>query len=363
MAKYQKKKIQDTENSGFGQYQEGVGGGASPKALDPNQRAPGVNSEHRKDHNDTMQPRTNDGKFTYKSVNGESIDPKYGPSRGKTVNPLLTGGKNGVMIDDVKDQEGNTVKEGVSTQFKNQSGEYWEQYKDKWYQKGGEAALPTQGAHHKPTFTTRIAADTIWNIAKRRYDTVKGEFEQESSVFDEAKKGRSTQDEKAAKQKAQATGEEQYVIDQNTASIAIKPGTIQPLSHPTTIGSKPSPAQYQKPSPVAPAQHGQQPQVQAQAQASPEPASAPEAKPLPEKFGSGKYSPEQGIAVRNYLKEELGPNYNPMFDDDEVLEQFIDSQGGEAIFASLNEETPAEEPAKSEESEAEKKIKKMGFSD
>ena len=235
---FQKKKIQDTENSGFGSYQEGVGGGGSPKAKDPNQRAPGVNSDYRKQNNDTMQPRTGDGKFTYKSVNGQSIDPKYGPSRGKTVNPLLTGGENGIKIEDVE------------TDFANQSGAYWNKYKDKWYTKGGE--MVTSG-----DFKTRVAAETIWNVAKRRYDTVKGEFEGESSVFNETKKGRPAADEKAAKQKAQATGEEQAVINQNTGAIKTKPGTPPmvaptPKPMPTPIRRTPQPGATSGPTPIAP---------------------------------------------------------------------------------------------------------------
>lgn len=223
---FQKKKIQDTENSGFGNYQEGVGGGGSPEAKDPHQRAPGVNSTYRKQNNDTMQPRTDDGKFTYKSVNGQSIDPKYGPSRGKTVNPLLTGGENGVKIEDVE------------TDFANQSGAYWDKYKDKWYTKGGEVV--TSG-----DFKTRVAADTVWNVAKRKYDTVKGEFEGESSVFEETKKGRSSLEEKAAKQQAQASGEEQAVINQSTGAIKTKPGT------PPMVAPTPAPKPAPKPTPGA----------------------------------------------------------------------------------------------------------------
>ena len=243
---FQKKKIQDTKDSGFGQYQEGVGGGSSPEAKDPNQRAPGVNSDYRKQNNDTMQPRTDDGKFTYKSVNGQSIDPKYGPSRGKTVNPLLTGGENGVKIEDVE------------TQFANNSGAYWDKYKDKWYTKGGEVV--TTG-----DFKTRVAADTVWNVAKRKYDTVKGEFEGESSVFEETKKGRSSKEESAAKQQAQASGEEQAVINQETGAIKTKPGT-PPMVAPTptpkpTPRPQPTPGATPGSTPIAPGpgQGGSQP--------------------------------------------------------------------------------------------------------
>ena len=224
---YQKKKIQDMEDSGFGDYQEEVGGGASPSARNPSQRAPGVNSNYRKNNNDTMQPRTDDGKFTYKSVNGKSINPKYGPSRGKTVNPLLTGGENGVLIEDVEKD------------FANQSGTYWDKYKDKWYQKGSEVV--TTG-----DFKTHVAAEAIWEIPKKRYNNVKGEFVGESKVFDEAKKGRRTAEEKAAQQQAKSTGEEQGVISSQTGGLKVKPGTPAPTPTPAPA---PAPKQTFTPKP------------------------------------------------------------------------------------------------------------------
>lgn len=235
---YSKKKIQETNNSGFGKYDEGVGGGASPSPLKPGTHGHGVNSDHRKEHNDTMQPRTDDGKFTYKSVNGQSIDPKYGPSRGETVNPLLTGGKNGVKIDDVQDD------------FAQQSGNYWNKYKDSWYTKGGEMVLQSG-----KKWQTRVAGATIWEIAKRRYDKVKGEFEGESSTFEETKKGAPGIEEKAAKQMAKTTGQEQAVISQKTGGIKLKPGA-KPVSMPAP---KPQPTVGQPvaPSPVIPTVPGE----------------------------------------------------------------------------------------------------------
>ena len=225
---YQKKKIQDMEDSGFGDYQEEVGGGASPNARNPSQRAPGVNSSYRKNNNDTMQPRTDDGKFTYKSVNGKSINPKYGPSRGKTVNPLLTGGENGVLIEDVEKD------------FANQSGTYWDKYKDKWYQKGSE--IVTTG-----DFKTHVAAESIWEIAKKRYNKVSGEFNGESKVFDETKKGRRTAEEKAAQQQAKTTGEEQGVVNPQTGGLKVKPGTPAPTPTPAPA---PAPKQTFTPKPT-----------------------------------------------------------------------------------------------------------------
>ena len=229
---FTKKKIQDTENSNFGNYQEGVGGGGSPEPKNPAQRAPGVNSEYREENNDTMQPRTDDGKFTYKSVNGKSIDPKYGPSRGKTVNPLLTGGENGIKIADVEKE------------FSSESGAYWDKYKDKWYRKGGEVV--TGG-----DFKVRVAAEAVWNVAKQAYNEVTGEFggniefehqlgsgnvkkgkgtdgAAEAETFANTKKGRRGQEEKAAVAQAKSAGDENAVIANTSGGIKVKPGTPNP---------------------------------------------------------------------------------------------------------------------------------------
>ena len=194
------KKIQDFDDSGFGKYQEGNGGG-KPFSTS-NTRTTRENGRYREANNDTKQPRTDDGKFTYKSVNGESINPEYGPSRGKTVNPLLTGGKNGIKIEDVEKQ------------FKEQKGEYWDKYKDKWYVKGSKAVAG------KGDYRTHVAGEAIWEIARQRYDKVKQQFGgkiewdaqnkewvstdnmSEEKVFDEVKQGRKSASEKAAAQEA-----------------------------------------------------------------------------------------------------------------------------------------------------------------
>ena len=347
---FQKKKIQDTENSGFGKYQEEVGGGGSPQAKDPHQRAPGVNSDYRKSNNDTMQPRTDDGKFTYKSVNGKPIDPKYGESRGKTVNPLLTGGKNGVKIEDVEND------------FYNKSGTYWNKYKDKWYQKGSEMVTNSD-------LKVRVAADAIWNVAKRRYDTVKGEFENESHTFDEVKKGRHGIEEQAAIQQAKKQGAEAGVIDRNTGGLKLKPGTVvqppQPKPQPVPrAGSRGGVT------PVIPnGQPGVQPTVNTQSVSD-----------IANADYTPKYSDDDIAEARQVLAEQGGLSDDDLakFDalspkeKDEYIDEFFGAE------EETTEETPApqenadSEPAKEEsaqpqpkeeESEAEKKIKAMGFSE
>ena len=309
MAKYQKKKIQDTDNSGFGKYTENVGGGGSPKAKDPNQRGPGVNSDYRKENDDTMQPRTNDGKFTYKSVNGQSIDPKYGPSRGKTVNPLLTGGENGVKISDVEQE------------FSAQSGAYWNKYKDKWYRKGEEMVLSDEKGKK---WTVRVAGEAIWDVAKRSYDKVKGEFESESETFDETRKGRLGKEEKAAKQQAQKSGEEQAVIDQASGGIKLKPGAKRQIASIPPVPQTPTPGATVPQSPVAPAPGIGSAKPTVQLKHTAEQLSA-----------AKKLLSDAGLDVSAYTDEQL----------DQVVDNYIDF----------------DEDSSEDESDASKKVRAMGF--
>ncbi|MCR4661701.1 MAG: hypothetical protein K5765_06880 [Clostridia bacterium] len=322
----EKSKIQETQGSGFGQYQEGVGGGASPQPLKPGTHGHGVNSDHRKANNDTQQPRDNQGHFTYKSVNGQSINPKYGPSRGKTVNPLLTGGDGTIKISDVEQE------------FSAKSGSIWDKYKDKWYQKGSEFILQ-DGKKWK----THVAGETVWEVGKRRYDKVKGEFEKESSVFDEIKSGAPSKEEKTARQLAQSSGSEQAVLD-NSGAIKVKPGTV-----PLKPIKKEEPKKKET-SPIFSSSTGWKDVVPTEEQISEETEE--------KKFGTGKYSWNEGDSVRSYLKEMLGDNYDPMFDDDVVLEEFIDANGGKEIFKEIEaEKKPESKPEK------ENPIEKLGFSE
>lgn len=228
------KKIEETDNSNFGNYMESTGGG-KPFSTS-NTRTTRENGKYRQANNDTKQARTSDGKFTYKSVNGKSIDPKYGPSRGKTVNPLLTGGENGIMIEDVEKQ------------FDAKSGDIWDKYKDKWYRKGATVVL---GRDHK----TRVAGESIWEIARQRYDSVAKEFGgrivwddnarqwvatdegKESDTFKEVKKGRKSEAEKAAATSAYKTGEQTFVKDSD-GGIALKKGVTLPQPGATTTKAK-----------------------------------------------------------------------------------------------------------------------------
>ena len=217
------KKIEEHDNSGFGKYKESTGGG-KPFSTS-NTRTTRENGKYRQANNDTQQARDASGRFTYKSVNGESIDPKYGPSRGKTINPLLLGdmGKDLVYIEDVEKE------------FESKSGSYWDKYKDKWYVKGSKSVLGSGD------YRTKIAGESIWEIARHRYDEVKKQFGgeikwdddakewvateemSEEKVFSETKKGRPTASEQAAKVEAKSTGEQAHVIDPKTGGIELAP--------------------------------------------------------------------------------------------------------------------------------------------
>lgn len=210
---YSKKKIQDTEKSGFGKYTEENGGGTPIGGVYGGGDGRGIWKKNGSPGHRDSQPRTNDGKFTYNSVNGKTISTNK--SRGKTVNPLLTGGVNGIKISDVEKE------------FGTEQGAIWDKYKDKWYRKGGEIVTTD--------LKTRVSAEAIWEVAKRKYDVVKGEFEEESSTFDTTKKGRKSLDEQKAVQVAKTTGEEAPVISSKTGGIKVKPGISLPKVSSTIV--------------------------------------------------------------------------------------------------------------------------------
>ena len=287
------KKIQETEGGNFGNYQESTGGGTPFEKGNSNTRTTRENGKKREAQNPTTsQPRDSMGHFTYKSVNGKSIDPKYGPSRGKTVNPLLTGGDGTIKIEDVEKQ------------FGAQSGVYWDKYKDKWYQKGGKVV--TAG------LSTKVSAETIWEMAKKRYDTVKGEFEGESKNWS-TKTGKKSAAEKAAIQKAKSTGEQQFAIDSSTGAIETKGGMKKALKD--FAEKKKAPVVEEKVEEKVEEQPAQNEQPVAE---NPE-----DKKP----WGSGKYNIGQKNKALNKIKAELGDEYDAeIWEDESTLEEFIDSQ-------------------------------------
>ncbi len=192
-------KIHETENSKFGQYKEDRGGG-SPKGGMYGGRSGRVGwdrridegevtgSQHRKD-----QPRTSDGKFTYNSTNGKPLHQK---SRGVTVNPLLTGGENGIKIKDVEKE------------FAAKKGYYYNRFKDNAYQK--KTMLVTRDGKK---WVIKLSGDAVWDVAKRSWDVSKNEFTGESKVFSETKKGNPGVAGAIAKRYAKKTKSEQFVRD------------------------------------------------------------------------------------------------------------------------------------------------------
>lgn len=278
-SKYAQKKIQDTEGGNFGGYTEDTGGGHPFNAGDSNTRTTKKNGQYRKDNNDTMQPRTDDGKFTYKSVNGKSIDPQYGPSRGKTVNPLLTGGKNGVKIEDVEKQ------------FAEEKGDIWDEYKDKWYREGGEAIVNG--------LKVKVAGQAIWDTAKE-YDMVKGEFKgyhegkkeyvQESDTWNETKKGRRSMAMKTALQKAKKMKESQFVVNQKSGGIQGGQAALSKKVQAQAAAAKQAP--YKKKQPGTSAGQGTIPQ-------SPRQGTIPQASP---NAGQGTSAPQNAGLSMNQSK-------------------------------------------------------------
>lgn len=296
------KKLEEAEGGNFGSYSEDTGGGTPFEAGNSTTRTTKENGKIRQANNDTMQPRTEDGKFTYNSANGKGL--KY-PSRGKTVNPILTGGKNGVMIDEVEKQ------------FSEKSGGYWDKYKGKWYKKGGEII----GVDLK----TKYSGESIWNNAKK-YNPKLGEFMGEGEFF-HGKQGKSSKDEEAAKQKAAESGKEEYVISAEDQGIKVKPGMEEKPEHKPE--PEPKKAQEEPESPKAPLPEQKQPEEEKQE----------------------GYSAADISKAKEKIKAELGDEFDESDWDDETIKEYIDSVGGMDAFG--------EDDA--EESEIEKKIKAMGF--
>lgn len=201
MAKKLKKhtNIADFENSGFGTYNEDLGGG-TPVGGVWGGRSGRVGWQNRKNAGEVSQgasrdeqPRTADGKFSYNSLNGKET--KYTP-RGKTVNPLLTGGKNGIKISTVK------------AQFQERKGEFYDKYKSVFYQ--ASSGLATKVGKD---YLIKVAGEDIWEIARRSWDISTGQFGGENTAFTKTKRGRVSAQDKAAKRFAKKTGQEQFVMD------------------------------------------------------------------------------------------------------------------------------------------------------
>lgn len=218
MAKNNFKKItsiKDTEGGNFGHYNEEKGGGTPRGGVwggkngrvgwDEREKSGELpQNAHRED-----QPRTKDGKFTYNSTNGKET--KY-ESRGVTVNPLLTGGRNGIKIDDAKQQ------------FASQSGYLWDTYgkTGKWWQKGSE--LITKRGRK---YVVKLSDNDVWEVARVSFDVSKGGFTYEDTNWDKSKSGRHSKEEKAAIQNAKKAKAETYVKEAGSDAIKKKAGSGQ----------------------------------------------------------------------------------------------------------------------------------------
>lgn len=287
------KKMQETEglNTGFGEYKEATGGGTPFEKGNSNTRTSRENGKKRQaDNPTTNQPRDNGGRFTYKSVNGQSIDPKYGPSRGKTVPPTLTGGN----------EDGVVYIKDVEKQFSVQSGTYWDKYKDKWYQVGGK--IVTEG------LSTKVSGEAVWNQAKE-YDESLGEYKGESENW-KTKTGRKSAAEKEAQQKVKETGEQQNVINKETGGIE-------------TVGLKKKIEKFVE-SKKEPEKEMEKEMESVQV---PEGALEPEEKINPEDqepWGkTGKITKGQVKKAKENIKAKLGSEFDETFWDDDTLEEFI----------------------------------------
>ena len=218
--KFKKIQLKETEGGNFGNYKEARGGG-TPVGQPWKGRNGRIGWENREksgevggaDHRED-QPRTGDGKFTYNSVNGKGLSPASDPTRGETVNPVLTGGKNGVYIEDFANrsqkaqQRTRSYKEGLKQQLQAKSGSLYDEYKGKAFQKKSMKATK-----EGKKYTLKISENDIWDIMKV-FDVSKGEFQGESENWI-TKQGAPGKAGTEAKKFAKKTGQEQYVLNKD----------------------------------------------------------------------------------------------------------------------------------------------------
>lgn len=189
--------IKDTEGGNFGNYKEYNGGGTPRGGVwggkdgrvgwDEREKSGELpQNAHRQ-----SQPRDKFGHYTYNSVNGKET--KY-ESRGKTVNPLLTGGDGTIKIEDAKKE------------FSDKQGSLYDKYKDKWYQKGSEM-ITKEGKK----YTVKLSANDIWEIARVSFNIQTGAFNYEPENFDKSKAGRHSKEEKVGIQEAKQNKGEAFV--------------------------------------------------------------------------------------------------------------------------------------------------------
>ena len=142
-------------------------------------------------------------------------------------------------------------------------------------------------------------------MAKRRYDSVKGEFEGESENWS-TKTGKKSKAEQAAQQKVKATGEQQYAIDASTGAIETKGGMEKAIKDFMASKKTVEPAKEE----VAPA-----PAPEA-------PAEDESKKPW---GNSGKFNLKQANTAKSNIKTMLGSQYDEEFWTDEMVEEFMES--------------------------------------
>lgn len=196
--------IAKTKDGNFGKYEENTGGGEVVHADSKGSRGAwerGGKKEKRED----SQPRTADGKFTYNSANGKplkEISKVNGKSRGTTVNPVLTGGVNGVHF---KHTSYNTEKDRFDT-------EKWKKWADEhnWYNRGTEIVGYDGKIKLAPERLEVLAQEYIdGKFGYYKYDKYgnKKGTETEDVKDWSSKPGRHADEEKSAIERAKTKGE------------------------------------------------------------------------------------------------------------------------------------------------------------
>lgn len=200
------------KDSGYGTYDENTGGGEPIITGNPPVDRGAWAKHNYKEKRESGQPRTKDGKFTYNSVNGKEIKSvslgKDGKSRGHTINPLLTGGVNGL---DVKESR-KAIENGTIGNDKT-----LQKVKDLYYPASGVYV----GLDGKVRYTKEDVFDTFMRSMKADSKSANKvqDLKFEGLDADSVKKGRHTLDERKAIAKNKKAGNEFWVVDSATNKI------------------------------------------------------------------------------------------------------------------------------------------------
>ena len=197
---------EEYRTSKFGHYKTGTGGGEPMGEWSTKYPAGGrgvwkekYDEEPKREEG---QPRTDDGKFTYNAVNGKplkEISKVHGHSRGTTVSPEITGGKNGVHYYKDKYHTERVDGEDVKKSLEEALGDY--DTADKIYKTFFKRSAEVIGFDGKVKYAPKDFIEIY-----QQYDAEKGKYVGEDVAEWKSKIGRHSAKETEAIKRSELKG-------------------------------------------------------------------------------------------------------------------------------------------------------------